>query len=314
MLKLKLSEFLDKLVLLFAMVAFLAIGLSAIKSSKSLDTLSRHQREMPSESKVDVDIVEADISRVQKATWMNPRSQQRGSKWLFDVFTPPRIYYNPVSQEFVVTPPDLLVKQDTSDPWSSFGIALLDVRPRPYRLQLIGYAGESGNYIATFEYIPTGEALLAKEGNLLVEVGVKIMSFDVKQMEVEHEGSMRVYENVGVAKLMDFEQNEEIFLTNLETKIFSDLEARVRILEDGQEYVVREGSQVKLEHGLYIIGDLSSEPKEAMVTRVSQDGSRRQSKLLTPSGQPRILQKELERNVKPVSPFAIRSKADLRKG
>ena len=312
--KFKFSDFLDKFVLLVAMVTFMVVGLSAIKSAKSLDTLSRQQKAMPSESKVDVELVEADISRVRKATWMNPRSQKRGSKWLFDVFTPPQIYYNPVSQEFAVTPPDLLAKSDSNDPWNSFGIELLDVRPRPYRLQLVGYAGEPGNYIATFEYIPTGETLLAKEGNLLVEVGVKIVSFDVKQMEVEQEGSMQVFENVGVAKLMDYEQNEEIYLTNLETKIFSDLEARVRTVEDGQEYLVREGSQVKLEHGLYIIGDLSSEPKEAMITRVSEDGSRRQSKLLTPNGQPSILQKESERNLKPVSPFAIRPKGGSKKG
>ena len=314
MLKFKLSDFLDKLVLLAAMLAFMLIGFSALKSSEELGTLAQQQKPMPSETKLDVEIVEADISRVRKATWMNPRSQKRGSKWLFDVFTPPRIYYNPVSQEFAVTPPDLLAKQDTNDPWSSFGLQLLDVRPRPYRLQLIGYAGEPGNYIATFEYIPTGEALLAKEGNLLVEVGVKIVSFDVKQMEVEQEGAMKVFENVGVAKLMDFEQNEEIYLTNLETKIFSDLEARVRTVEDGQEYVVREGSQVKLEHGLYIIGDLSSEPKEAMITRVSQDGSRRQSKLLTPTSEPSILQKDSERSVRSVSPFAIRPKSGSSKG
>lgn len=244
---------------------------------------------------------------------MNPRSQKRGSKWLFDVFTPPVIYYNPRSQEFAVTPPDLTARKDTNDPWSSFGIELLDVRPRPYRLQLVGYAGEPGNYTATFEYIPTGEPILAKEGNLLVEVGVKVVSFDVKQMEVEQDGSMKVYEKVGVAKLMDFEQNEEIYLTNLETKIFSDLEARVRIKDDGQEYLVREGSQIKAEHGLYIIGNLNAEPKDAMVTRISQDGSRRQSKLLTPVGEDALLKNDSE-SYRTVRPFASSQNSSLPKG
>ena len=54
MFRFSLSEFLDKFILLVAMVVFLLMGIMSIKSVKSLDTLSRQDLPMLSENKVDV--------------------------------------------------------------------------------------------------------------------------------------------------------------------------------------------------------------------------------------------------------------------
>lgn len=306
MFKFSLSEFLDKFILLVAMVIFLLMGLMSIKSVKSLDTLSRQDAPMLSESKVDVEsyVVERHIPK--STSWGRPQSQSRGEDWIFDVFTPPVLYYNPASREFTVTSPEIS-NSKARDPWKAFEIELVEVRQRPYRLQLVGYAGESGNYMAYFEFLNTSELLLAKPGKLLVEAGVKVLSFEVKQMEVEQEGSMPVFEKVGVARLFDYESNEEVYLTNLETKIFSDLEAKVRSTENGDVFVVREGSQVELEDGSYVIGALSDNPPEAMVTKVSMDGGKRLSKLLKPSSVGDFLNQG-NRNKNIYSPFAIRPK------
>lgn len=307
MFRFSLSEFYDKLILLGAMVAFLLVGVSSIKSVKDLEGISRQDAPMLSDSKIDVDTYIADVESVDLASWERPVSQSRGENWVFDVFTPPVLYYNPASREFTVTPPELIAA-DKFDPWKSFEIELIEVRQRPYRLQLVGYAGEDGNYVASFEYIPTGEVLLAREGSRLSEAGVKVVSFEVKQMEVEQEGSMPVYEKVGLARLHDFESGEDIYLTNLETKMFSDLEARVRSLDNGDVFVVREGSQVEQEHGFYIIGDLSDNPQEAMVTKVSVDGGKRMSKLLKPLDGDEYFNQGIL-NDQPASPFAIRPRS-----
>jgi len=303
--KFRVAEFLDKLVLLGAMIVFLAVGWSSIQTARSLDTISRQERPMLSSQQLDVDPVHHRTPAISFNTWDPPSSQSRGSKWTFDLFTPPKIYYNHISKEFAVTPPELDRQPLVANKWNDFGMELLEVRPRPYRLQLVGYAGEEGNYIAYFEYTPTGEIIIAREGRLLVEAGVKVASFEVKRMPVEQEGSMPIYENVGVAKLMDFESGEEIYLTNLETKNFSDLEARVRANSNGQVFLVREGSQLELSDSLYIIGEVSAAPQEVMVTRISREGDRRESRLLRPAGEPPSSAADRGRR-KEASPFAVR--------
>lgn len=301
-----LSEFLDKFILLIAMIVFLLMGVISIKSVKNLDTLSKQDAPMLSESKVDVETYVVDRHVPSSATWVRPQPQSKGKDWVFDVFTPPVLYYNPATREFTVTSPEL-TNPNAQDPWKSFEIELVEVRQRPYRLQLVGYAGEDGNYVAYFEFLNTNELLLAKEGKLLVEAGVKVLSFEVKQMEVEQEGSMPVFEKVGVARLLDYETNEEVYLTNLETKIFSDLEAKVRSVENGDVFVVREGSQVELDDSSYVIGALSYNPPEAMVTKISTDGGKRLSKLLKPSAFDDLLNHSNQEQNN-YSPFAIRPK------
>lgn len=303
--RLRFSEFLDKLILLLAMLVFLLVGVASIRSTSSLNTMTETNRPMLSENKVNVDRYEVLEQQIDSVKWSDPISQSRGEDWLFDVFTPPVIYYSPVSREFTLTPPTLVSPKVPEDPYKDFGLELVDVRPRPYRLQLVGYAGEPGSYVAYFEYMPTGEMILAKVDKILVEAGVKVLSFELRQMEVEQEGSMPVFEKVGVARLLDYESGEELFLTNMETKIFSDLEARVRSIGDGQVYLVREGSQVELDNGYYIIGDLSAEPEEAMITKISIEGDRRHSRLLTPSV-PNNTLNQIDEEPRPASPFAIR--------
>ena len=304
MFRARFSELFDKLILAVVMLFFIYVGYMSIQSSRTLDSISRQSHPLLSDRKVDIEPVAVEPVRIADTSWKTPNKQSRGSDWVFDVFTPPVIYYDPLSREFAVTSPALIAVAENEDPWQSFGLELIEVRPRPYRLQLVGYAGEDGNYVAYFQYLDNGDLVLARPGKLLVEAGVKVVSFEVKQMEIQQEGSMPVFENVGVARILDYQSGEEVFLTNLETKIFTDLEARVRAVREETVYVVREGSQVELDTGVYIIGDLSSEPQEAMVTKVSRDGERRMSKLLTPPS----LYQENNSDIgsdKPVSPFAI---------
>lgn len=305
MFRARFSELFDKLILAVAMLFFIYVGYMSIQSSRTLDTLSRQSHPLLSDRKVDIEPVSIDPVQLSDSFWKTPSKQSRGENWVFDVFTPPVIYYNPLSREFAVTSPALTAVAGGEDPWQSFGLELIEVRPRPYRLQLVGYAGEEGNFVAYFEYLDSGDLVLARPGKLLVEAGVKVVSFEVKRMEIQQEGSMPVFENVGVARVLDYQSGEEVFLTNLETKIFSDLEARVRSVSEETVYVVREGSQVELDTGTYIIGDLSSEPQEAMVTKVSRDGEKRMSKLLTPPSSFQNSNSNIESS-EPVSPFAIR--------
>jgi hypothetical protein len=117
---------------------------------------------------------------------------------------------------------------------------------------------------------------------------------------------MKIREPIGVARLLDYESGEEIFLTNGETKLFSDLEARIRDVDGGDLYIVQEGSRLALDSGSYLFGGLSMDPQEAMITKIPKEGGRRFSKRLKalrvddPEGQGSTANKK-------DSPFAIRS-------
>ncbi|MCH6257040.1 hypothetical protein MLD52_10810 [Puniceicoccaceae bacterium K14] len=311
MLKFKLFDFLDKLLLLLAMGIFLFVGFFGIRQARNLTAMSSQSRQMLSDSKVDCEYYEAKLERPELLEWKRPRGQSKGEDWVFDVFTPPVIYYNPVTAEFTVTPPSFEAKTIVEAPKLRFDLELLEVRQRPYRLQLLGYAGDEGDYVAYFEYEPTGDMLLARADELIVEAGVKVLSIGVQRMQVDQEGLTPVYQNVGVARVLDYDSGEEIFLTNMETKIFSDLEAKVRSTVNGETFVVREGGQIEHNNGYYIVGDLSSDPEEAMITRISEEGDRRQSKLLMPISSQRDTSSDFTEEIEN-SPFSIRPSLNSR--
>ncbi len=279
--RIRFSEFLDKLVLLFAMLVFAWVGVQAIFEVKKLDRISGQARPQLPNSLVNAERREAQKPDISYELWAAPESQSRGEDWVFDVFTPPVIYYDPNSQEFAVTPP----QQPTHDPgaalFAMFDLELLEVRPRPYRLQLVGYAGEPGTFVAYFEYAPTGELVLMREGEELSEFGVKLVSFKEETIRILSEESMEVVQDVGVARLLDFSTDQEISLTNRETKMFSDLEARLRDARNGAIYVAKTGNRLEFESGDYVIGDLSATPEQATITKVSKDGSRSFSRTLS---------------------------------
>lgn len=306
MLKVKLSEFLDKLVLLFAMLLFTYVGVTAIQETQFLDSLAGNDRPLLSQMTLNAPQYEAQPPEIDWQIWHPPTSQSRGKEWVFDVFTPPVIYYDPNAQEFAVTPPSQGNASEDELLWARFELELLEVRLRPYRLQLVGYAGEPGNYVAYLEQAATGEIVLMREGQEIADLGIRLLSFTEQQVEIQQEDSMTVLQSVGVARLEDKTNGQEISLTNLETKMFSDLEARVRVMPEGSVHLLKSGSRLELDNSVYIVGDLSAQPEEAIITKVSKDGSRRLSKTLTPVSKPELRPRGSQEADRPVSPFAIR--------
>lgn len=314
MLRAPFRDMLDKVALLAALLLFLAMGAYSIRGSKRLGEISGGERPLLAESKVDVERREAQAAEPTLELLDSARRQSRGEDWVFDLFTPPVIYYDPSNQAFAVTPPSIRVESNDDDQWASFGIELLEVRPRPYRLQLVGYAGEPGNYVAYFEHSRTGELLLAKAGAELPEARARVLEIRIRQESSQAGESMPVVENVGIARIQDLTTGEEIVLTNRETKMFADLEARLRVSSTGAVHLVKEGARIELESSAYVVGALSEAPPAATVTKVSKDGSRSISKTLVPLALKIRGSGAMDRGDAPdaVSPFAIRSRPDAK--
>ncbi len=309
----KLSELLDKLVLLFAMLIFAWVGVRAIIEVRELDSIAGQGRPLLSELKVNAPLFEAELPNADNVTWSPAESQSRGDEWVFDVFTPPVIYYDPNSRELAVTPPNLQPTENTDNRWATFDLELLEVRLRPYKLQLVGYAGEVGSYVAYFENTVTGAIILLQEGQEESELGVRLTSFQEQQIETPSDTDTTIVQNVGVARVADYASGEEVSLTNMETKMFSELEARVRLLPAGIIRNVQVGSRLELDSGDYLIEDLSAQPQEAMITKISKDGGRRISRTLTPAPLPELEPRGSRKETTPQSPFAIRPRTQSKK-
>src|SRR5881394_1530208 len=102
-----------------------------------------------------------DAPPVKAETWAAPVAQTRGRDWIYDTFTPPEIFYNSRSKQFTVKPPSGLGDEE---PTEAFGVELVSVRPEPFRLQLIGFAGEDAGGKGFFQNLLSGEVFLATAG------------------------------------------------------------------------------------------------------------------------------------------------------
>jgi len=309
----KLSEFLDKLVLLLAMLVFTWVGVRAIIEVRKLDSIAGQGRALLSELKVNAPSYEAESPSPNSVKWLSAESQSRGEEWVFDVFTPPVIYYDPNSREFAVTPPSMQPVDTGDQLWAQFNVELIEVRQRPYKLQLVGYAGSPASYVAYFENTETGALVFLKEGQEEAELGVRLSSFQEQKIEISKEGDTSVIQNVGVARLADYASGQEVSLTNMETRMFSELEAKIRLLPGGHVRLVQVGSRLELESGDYLIEDLSAQPPEAMITKISKDGGRRFSRTLTPAAPVEMQPRGSRQENTPQSPFAIRPRSQSKK-
>ncbi|MDQ8185524.1 hypothetical protein [Pelagicoccus sp. SDUM812002] len=305
----KFSELLDKILLLIAMLFFTWVGVTAIFEVRKLDSIAGQSRPLISELKVNATIYDAKAPSVGNIAWIPAESQSRGEDWVFDVFTPPVIYYDPNYREFAVTPPSVRPVDTVDSSWTVFDLELLEVRLRPYKLQLVGYAGEEGSYVAYFENSATGAILLLQEGQEDAELGVRLNSFQEQQIEIPSETDTPIVQSVGVARIADYATGQQMSLTNMETKMFSELEAKVRLLPVGIVRYVEEGSRLELQSGDYLIEDLSAQPQEAMITKISKDGDRRISRILTPAPVSKTQPRGSIQETSPQSPFAIRPRS-----
>ncbi|HBR92751.1 MAG TPA: hypothetical protein DEA90_01125, partial [Opitutae bacterium] len=74
-------------------------------------------------------LVPVQASESTDANWPEAGAQPAGPKWIYDVFTPPKIYVDLNTGEFSADPP---VKVAPPVP---FGIYLADLERKPYRIQ-----------------------------------------------------------------------------------------------------------------------------------------------------------------------------------
>lgn len=138
------------------------------------------------------DVTVFDLARFTPAMvdWPAPLPQgEDGVSWKYDVFTSPKIWWNPKTREFQEE------EVDTTPP-PPFGVKLVDIKRPLYRLQLEAFF-ESPDLDPTKRKIlffdrDADVSFRMMVGDTNQELGVKVVSFDDKRIEDATGGIRRV--------------------------------------------------------------------------------------------------------------------------
>ncbi len=195
--------------------------------------------------------------------WAPPSAQSAGNEWIYEVFTPPVVFYDRQAARFSVTPARASRGDDRE-----FAIQLLSVRRELFRVQLNGYAGTAGAYTAIFTCPGKPGALLTKEGERLKEVGLVLKHFAIEKRVIERKEVSKSFEIVAVAELQDETSAAVTVLDSVSQKFDDALVASVQ-LSDSPDATrdIREGDLISSGGDGYRISRLHCDPAEITVTR-----------------------------------------------
>lgn len=212
-------------------------------------------------------------------TWEPPTPQSAGDKWIYDVFTPPKIYYNTGTKQFTVVPPvEGPVDQPPPVPepvWPE----LVKVEQPLFRLQLVGYVGEGEQARGNFLNTKTGAVVFGTTGKKLPDLNLEIVSFSAERRVVPQPGGTTLVFTEVSAVVRDTE-------TGVETK----LDAKTRVpegplmatfkLPDGTERTASAGETLEVAGIGYKIGELTLVPPSAVATKEGPQVSEPETKTL----------------------------------
>lgn len=255
-------KFPDK-VLLGVAVAMLAVSCGWVWRQQAAVRRLRAQPVMVRLAGSQYQAVDRQVSDAMTAVWPPPAAQSHGSGWLFEVFTPPVVYYDPAARTFAV-----MASLRHDDVAAPFGLELIGVKLAPYRLQLAGYFGGPGDYLAAFTSPELPETLLAREGVRLEKLGLTLKSFAVKPVVVSSNDAGPVYDRAALAVMRDERTGAEVELDSRTRKLTDQPLAVCRLLTgESRLCELAEGDQVSDGVSTYRIGHIQLDPPEVVVAR-----------------------------------------------
>lgn len=208
-------------------------------------------------------------------SWASPKPQSAGEKWLYDVFTPPKIYYNVQTKKFVVEPPTFVVVERVEGPGEvvapvTFGLELVKVEQPLFRLQLVGYIGEGSSARGTFENQRTKQIIFGTTGKKLPDLNLEIVNFSAERRRTRVAGETELVETISSATVRDTETGVE---TKLDVK-YRTPEGPLHVvlkLDDGTERSLPSGATVSIGSYSYLIGEIDAAIPSVVVTKSGGD-------------------------------------------
>jgi hypothetical protein len=202
--------------------------------------------------------------------WAPAPSQSAGENWRFEVFTPPKIYYNEETKQFTVIPP--VYKEDTGTPKEpevvkpEFGVKLAKVEQPLFRLQLVGAVDFGPNARGTFENQVTGDIIVATKGRRLDALNLEITDFVALRRRTAVQGGSDVVEDIIYAVVKDTQTGVETRLT-AGTRLPDGVLRATLTTTEGAERVVKAGDTISEGDATFEILEINLEPPSVKVKR-----------------------------------------------
>ena len=192
----------------------------------------------------------------------------RGRDWIYDVFTPPEIFYNARTRQFAVMAPAPVGDETPEGP---FGLELVSVRPEPFRLQLIGYVGAGSDARGVFENRRSGEIFLGSTGFRVADLALSIKRFGVRSESVAIPDSMSFLQPVATAVITDVRTGRDITLSQRERRFTGNTFALVALAGESAPREVLPGDMIKAGGATFRIEKITLEPAAIDVVKTAPD-------------------------------------------
>lgn len=208
--------------------------------------------------------------------WPEPTAQSSGPDWVFDLFSPPEIFYHPATQQYTV------IADPGPDP-IPFGIQLADVRAGEYRMQLTGWiTGRDGGFLIQVQDLEGNQILNVREGREYPNLEMEVRRFRVERVPIQQPGETVANVDVGTLVIHDRRADREVTLVSNERKPDWTLTAYFRSAEDpDRSFRGQEGYRFEYNGNAYQV--VSIDPPTVTVERVSlTDPEDKDTRTLTP--------------------------------
>lgn len=189
--------------------------------------------------------------------WEDPSGQSAGEDWVFDLFTPPIIYYHPGQQRFVLTPPDGHLKK------ALFGLTLESVSYELYRLQYAGHVGEEARYVVEIRDIETRSYFRGRVGDRFPEAAFSIEDFVVERRVVQPEDSRATPYVETVVQLIIRDECSRKTMTLSREPIFEEFPMAIVRDPDGALHRLRVGASISVDGAIFTLVDADPEAGSA---------------------------------------------------
>ena len=201
--------------------------------------------------------------------------------WIFDIFTPPVIYYDESTGTFTVTPPF----PDANPVEQIFELEFVGIRRVPFRFQLVSYAGARGNFVLTIENLDSGKDVFCEPNETLDEHGIRILGFNEMRevAQTSRVGATEAFDLVGEAIVEDLRTGAHYALRHNETT-FLETPIVQFITPDGKNVYLSLNELWKSAHATYEVMSVNLETQTVTVEKTPADVGHGLVKTFQPEG------------------------------
>lgn len=268
----------DKLLLLLALLAL--VGGVVLYLSLSAAAQQQHSTLVLQPADNPYQPVAVPNPAEKDATWPKPGAQSSGPNWLYDVFTPPKIYLD-AEGNFTPIPPKPPV------PPAPFGIYLADMQRKLFRIQMQGYSGsrDKPEEAAIFLYDEERQLrFIIQTGQTNEEADVEVVDFKIDR-RVYGDSNVEV---VATATILDRRSGKQVELNDNERLYESEVSVLFRSEQDSSvevQLLVEPSDPVttfETPAGKYILQEINLEAATVTVEKQATDDNEAQIRTLSP--------------------------------